>query len=163
VTSEWNDYDGMVASLRSWVEVRGISHALLDELAGMAKGHTGKLLGEAQPKHFGTFTLLAMMATLGLKCRFVEDTEMVEQMRPHWEPCNSERRRTLRKARIGKVTLARVLPFVVKELGRRGAEARNRNLSPERRRQISRLAGLASGRARLRRGLMEAARKETSK
>jgi hypothetical protein len=160
--SDWRDYDGMAAQLRSWVEERGISYAVLDELAGLAKGHSGKLLGEAQVKHFSSFSLLAVMASLGLKCRFEEDPEMVEQMRPHWEQCDAAQRRTLRKARLGKVTIGRVFPVIAREMQKRGSEARNARLSPARRSEIARKAGLASGRARLRRGLMEAAEETRS-
>jgi general stress protein YciG len=155
--SEWRDYDGLVGQLRSWVEARGISYALLDELAGLAKGHSGKLLGDAQVRQFSSFSLLAVMATLGLKCRFEEDPEMVEQMRPHWVQCDSAQRRTCRQARIGKTTMARVFPIVSKEIARRGGEARKAKLTPAQRSEIARKAGKASGRARLRRGLMEAA------
>jgi hypothetical protein len=156
-TTEWNDYDAMVAQLRSWVDARGISSALLDELSGLAKGHSGKLLGDAQVKQFGLFSLFAIMATLGIRCRFEEDPAMAEQMRPHWEPCQALQRRTCRQARLGKTTMARVFPFVSKEIAKRGGEARRDKLSPAQRRAIARKAGLASGRARLRRGLMDEA------
>jgi hypothetical protein len=156
----WGDYDGMITQLRSWVDARGISSALLDELAGLAKGHSGKLLGDARVKHFSTFSLLAVMATLGIRCRFEEDPEMAEQMRVHWIKCDSAQRRTKRLARIGKGTIARVLPVVARELGKRGAVACHSSMTPAQRSARARKAGQASGRARLRRGLLEAA-KET--
>jgi hypothetical protein len=157
VEGAWRDYDGMVAQLRAWVTARGISLALLDELAGLSKGHSGKLLGDGQVKQFGTFALLAVMATLGIKCQFVEDSEAVERMRQHWEKCDAAQRRTCRQARIGKVTMARMFPVISREIARRGGEARRDKLTPARRAEIARRAGKASGRARLRKGLVEAA------
>jgi hypothetical protein len=153
--SEWRDYDGMVAQLRSWVEARGISYALLDELANLAAGTTGHVLGEAQTKRLGMMSLLAMMSTLGLRCRFEEDPALVEQMRPHWEQCEVGKQRTHREARIGKTAMKRVFPAVLRELSKRGNAARNIALSAARRRAIARKAGKASGRARLRKGLFE--------
>ena len=157
----FRDYDAMVAQLRTWVDTRGISLALLDDLSGLAKGHTGKLLGDARVKHFSTFSLFAVMATLGIRCRFEEDHEMVEQMRPHWEPCEVTQRRTQRRAPLGKTTMERVIPDVVRELGKRGAAALNGRLTAEERIASARKAGKASGRARLRKGLMETAGRST--
>ena len=123
-TTEWNDYDAMVAQLRSWVDARGISSALLDELSGLSKGHSGKLLGDAQVKQFGLFSLFAIMATLGIRCRFEEDPAMAEQMRPHWEHCNVKQRRIGNVARpVGKTTLNRMTPIVAREMGRKGGKA----------------------------------------
>jgi hypothetical protein len=153
----WHDYDGLVAQLKSWVEMRGISYETLDALSNLAKGHSGKLLGDAQVRHLSSFSLLAMMATLGIRCRFEEDPDAVAQMTPHWEPCDVAQRRTQRRAPIGKKTMERVIPDVARELGRRGAAALNGRLTPAQRRASARKAGLASGRARLRRGLMEVA------
>jgi hypothetical protein len=116
------------------------------------KAISGKLLGGGQIKYFSAFSLIAMMTTLGLKCQFVEDPEMVGQMRPHWEQCDTAQRRTCRQARIGKITMARMFPVVSKEIARRGGEARKIKLSPAERSAIARKAGQALGRARLRRG-----------
>jgi hypothetical protein len=153
--SEWRDYDGLVAQLRSWVPARGISYALLDELANFAAGYTGHVLGDAQTKRLGMQSFLGMMATLGLRCRFEEDPELVEQMRPHWEQREVGKQRTCREARIGKTAMKRVFPAVPRELSRRGNAARNIALSAAKRRAIARKAGKASGRARLRKGLFE--------
>lgn len=153
----FRDYDGLVEQLRMWFEERRISHVKLDELAGLAQGHAGKILGEAQIKKFSTFSLFAVSQTLGLRFRLEEDPELVAQMRQHWEQCEVAQKRTLRKAQLGKATKARVFPVIAREMQKRSNNMRNHQLSPEQRTDIARKAGKASGRARLRKGLMEAA------
>jgi hypothetical protein len=139
-------------------ETNSAPHAAVPVFA--TPGYTGKLLGAAQINQFGVTALLAISATLGLCFDVRIDPEQEALMRPHWEPGQHMQRRTCRQARIGKVTMARAFPVVAKEIAKRGGEARRDKLSPARRRAIAREAGRASGRARLRRGLMEAASPE---
>jgi hypothetical protein len=151
-------YDGLIVALRARVAEIGLNQRLIDELSGLTPGLTGKLLGAACPTKFGFSSLLPIMATLGLRFGVMVDPEQEALMKPHWEPGQAMQRRTQRRARLGKITMERVIPDVVRELGKRGALALNGKLTPAQRSANARKAGRASGRARLRRGLMDEAR-----
>jgi hypothetical protein len=148
-----NGYDGLQAAVRARVAETGLNSRMIDELSGLTPGYTGKLLGAAQINQFGVTALLAIMATLGLRFDVAVDPLQEALMRPHWECGDGAQRRNQRLARLGKMTINRVLPEVMRELGKR----RVGKLTPEQRSALGRKAGLASGRARLRRGLMNEA------
>ncbi len=93
-----------------------------------------------------------MFAALGLRCVVTVDPEQEDVMRPHWEPGQAMQRRNKRLARLGKTAIARALPEVMRELAKRQSD----KMTPAQRRAQARKAGKASGRARLRRGLIEA-------
>lgn len=164
----FNDYDGLVAQLRLWIEGRGLSQEMLEVLAGLSKGHVGKLLGDTQIKKFSTFSMFAVTSTLGLRFRLEEDPVLVEQMRPHWEACSVKLRRIGNLARpAGKTTVNRLMPAVAKEMGRRGGKAnrqqalagkaRMAKMTPDELREYQKSA--AKSKAKLRKGLTEAAAK----
>jgi hypothetical protein len=154
IIGEASDYDGAIAAIRARVHHLGLSHVLIDELANLASGYTGKLLGESQVKQMSWRSFLAITETLGIATVFVVDPKLVAQMEPHWERGASEKRRTLRKAPLGKVTIERVFPVIAREMQKRSSEVRTSQLTPAQRIAIARKAGKASGRARLRRGMI---------
>jgi hypothetical protein len=151
-------YDALQAALRVRVAETGLNSRMIDELSGLTPGYTGKLLGAAQIEQFGMASLLAISATLGLCFDVKIDDIQSEIMRQFWEPGQHMQRRNQRLVRLGKTTINRVLPEVMRELGKRRLE----KLTPEQRSALGRKAGLASGRARLRRGLTEAAVKAST-
>jgi hypothetical protein len=155
-----NGYDGLIVAVRARVAETGLNSRMIDELSGLTPGYTGKLLGAAQIEQFGLTGLLAIAATLGLAFDVKIDPVQEALMRPHWQPGQHMQRRTNRQARIGKMTMERMLPEITKELGKRGGNACSSRLTPAQRHARARKAGKASGRARLRRGLMEAAKEK---
>jgi hypothetical protein len=161
IIGEASDYDGTIAAIRARVETLGLSHLLIDELANLPGGYTGKLLGECQVKQLSWRSFLAVTETLGIATVFVIDPKLVAQMEPHWERGAEKNRRTLRKAPLGKVTIERVFPVITREMQKRSNEVRNSKLTPAQRATIARKAGKASGRARLRKGLWDAARRNS--
>jgi hypothetical protein len=155
IVGTFRDYDAMVPVIRARIAELGLSYADVDRLAGLAGGHTGKLLGDARVKQFGLYSFLRMTETVGLRGALFVDQALVEEMRRHWSKCDTAQKRASRKAPLGKATLARVFPVVVREMQKRGVDVRSRNLTPAQRSAIARKAGKASGRARLRKGLRE--------
>jgi hypothetical protein len=151
-----NGYDGLIVAMRARVAETGLNSRMIDVLSGLTPGYTGKLLGAAQIEQFGMASLLAISATLGLCFDVKVDPEQEALMRPHWEPGQYMQRRNQRLVRLGKTAINRVLPEVMRELGKR----RVGELTDQQRRALGRKAGLASGRARLRRGLIEAAKEK---
>lgn len=152
-----NGYDGAIVAVRARMAETGTTCAKIDELAGVPAGYTAKLVGDARPKQFSLDSWLAILAALALANDLRPDPQQEALMRPHWEPGQDLLRRTLRKAPVGRVTIRRMLPVIAKEMQKRGSAVRSHNLSPSQRSAIARKAGKASGRARLRKGLMEMA------
>jgi hypothetical protein len=157
-----NGYDGLIVALRARVAEIGLNQRLIDELSGLTPGLTGKLLGAACPTKFGFSSLLPIMATLGLRFGVMVDPEQEALMKPHWEPGQAMQRRPKRLARLGETTIKRMFPIVASEMGKRGGKARMRKMTPEQLRRHQQRAGKASGRARLRRGLAEAAKEASA-
>jgi hypothetical protein len=149
----------MIVALRERVAEIGLNSRTIDELSGVTPGYAGKLLGAAQIEQFGLNAFLAISATLGLCFDVRIDPQQEALMLPYWETGQQSQRRNQRLARLGKTTINRVLPEVMRELGKR----RLGKLTPEQLRRHQQLAGRASGRARLRKGLMEAARRGMAK
>ena len=162
VVGRASDYDGSIAAIKARLAEVKISYSRLDELANLPDGWSGKVLGDAQVRDMNWRHFLAMIETLGIGCMFYVDPKLVEQMQPHWDECQVLQRRTNRLAKIGKKTLQRVFPVVLREHASRAGKG-NLKLSAEFRSERARLAGKASGRARLRKGIAEAARARVKK
>jgi hypothetical protein len=157
-----HDYDASIAGIKQRIAVLGIPYRIIDELALLPSGFTGKTLGDSQVKQLSWRSFLAMTQTVGLTTLFVVDPKLVEQMRPHWERGEVNKIHTSKLARIGKATMNRVFPVVIKEFARSGGKARMARMTAKQRQQFASAGGRASGRARLRKGLMEAARKAST-
>jgi hypothetical protein len=145
----FSDYDGLVAALRERASQIGLSFAAIDELANIGEAATAKYLSDLRVKNLALKSFFAISETLGVRAIFVEDERLLAQMKPHWQ------RRDERKAhrashlakRLGPTTIARVLPTVAREMGRRGG-AKRRELPPEVRRALARAAARVRWRAR---------------
>lgn len=137
------DYDSMVEAFRRRIVELGITYATVDDLANFAKGHTAKLLGPTMPKKFGSLTFNALTATLGVKWVMLQDDEASAKMADHWEKRERSRHRACKQASVGKTTIKRVFPAVIKEFASRGGRARAAKQTPEQRRSIASRAGRA--------------------
>jgi hypothetical protein len=90
---------------------------------------------------------------LGVRALLYVDPELVEQMRPQWERRNELKVHSAspNAKRLGRVTVARVLPQIASEMGRRGHLARMKSTTPAQRRAIGRLGAEARWQGRGRR------------
>jgi hypothetical protein len=75
VLAEFADYDGQWAAIRARVDAMGITRHELDHLSGMQEGYSGKVLGPAQIKKFGKYSLGATLGGIGCKLLLVEDPD----------------------------------------------------------------------------------------
>jgi hypothetical protein len=121
----------------------GLTDRFFDESSGLARGHVGKLLGAARVKGLGASSIRDMNSTLALKFIVVVDSEAEEFMRDRWEKRLRPAARASREAPLGKVTMKRVRPVVLRELSRLGNAARQKALAPSHRRRIAQLAAKA--------------------
>src|SRR5262249_28771857 len=114
---EFTDYDAMVEAIRQHAATIGLSYQVIDELSGLAEGHTGKLLADLRVKNFGLPTFLSITETLGIRAVFYVDPNLVRRMRPMWEKRDQRKAHPKRLAPVGRVTLKRIIPIAAAELG----------------------------------------------
>jgi hypothetical protein len=104
----------------------GLSLAALDQLSGLAVGHSSKCLSPARTKSPTTRTLFAMLDSLALSVLFIIDPSKLDRVQPRW------RRRAeamVRQRAISATTIARARPHIVAELARRAARPRWANMA----------------------------------
>lgn len=144
-------YNDLVAALRIRKEQLGLSDAMLDEVAGLASGHTGKILGPSRDRGIGSATLETLMMALAFDFIMVNSPTKLAEMRRHYQPRHQSRVRN--NQRVGKEALSRVM----RELGNMrasqmlasgllasfasaGGKARQTKLSKQQRRKLAQLA-----------------------
>jgi hypothetical protein len=88
-----SSYDDLISAFRERVDGLNISRHELDHLAGLTLGHSGKLLGQAQVKRFGSVTLGLMLGAIGCKLILVEDPEQTAKIRKHAQPVDHANQR----------------------------------------------------------------------
>jgi hypothetical protein len=144
LVGEFSNYDAMIAALRARASQIGLSYESIDTLASLGESATAKYLSDLRPKTFGLQTFLAITETLAIKAVFVEEEKLLAQMRSHWRRRDEKkaRRSSHHAKRLGPITVARVLPTIAAEMGRRGG-ARRRELAPEVRSKLAQAAAKA--------------------
>jgi hypothetical protein len=142
IVGQFENYDELIERLRERAAGIELPYRVLDELAGLAEGHTGHLLGAMRKRHFSINSLLSVARALGVKSVMVVDETLVAEMKPMWQRRDSSRVHAKRCARIGATTMKRIVPIAAAEMGRRGG-AKRRKLPPEVRRRLAQAAARA--------------------
>ena len=134
--AEVRSYRDLQAALRDWCAKIRMTREELDDEAGLANGHSGKLLGAHAGKKFGEVSLGRVLAGTRSKLLLVVDDESLDwieqRIAGHRNACEAQPQHRkhwrLKKGRgWGRVMAAR----------------RARKLSPERRSEIARHAAQA--------------------
>jgi hypothetical protein len=125
-----HDHDELVAVLRQRKAALALSDAIVDELAGLATGHTGKLLGPAPVKTLGRISLSALLVVLALKLIVIEDPDQVARIGKAWQ------RRDSKRAHPASYSLNQARPLVLARAARKAAKARWAGKSAEERRSV---------------------------
>jgi hypothetical protein len=139
----FTDYDSLVEQLRARIGAVGLSYRVLEEIAGLPEGGAGKYLADARARHLSVDSLLKISEAVGIRGMFVTDEKLLRKMQPLFEMRDGRKVHARRRAKLGAVTLRRVRPAVLSELGKRGAAARNAKLGPEARRALAQAAARA--------------------
>jgi len=146
--AEISDYPSLVAALRDRKAQIGITDQVMDELAGWARGYTGKILGPASVKTIGQMSFGVCLGVLGVKLILVEDQEMMQQMEQRWEqryrPANVDAHA------ISMRLIERVKPAIFRQVAADLTRARKK-IRPSTRRRIAKQAALARWRRRKKR------------
>jgi hypothetical protein len=121
-----------------------VSYSVLDQITELGEGSVGKYLAPVRTRSLTISSMLRIATALGVKPVLVVDPQLVAEVSPLWERRNEQKvhRSSHHAKRLGKITIARVLPQVAAELGRRGG-IRRRELPAETRRALARAAALA--------------------
>jgi hypothetical protein len=135
--------DEIAAALRDRIKVLNVSYATVDLLTGLPEGYAGKLLGGAAVRKLGHVSLPLMLKGTGLALAVVEDPEAYAQLKNRYVPrCRSQR--AINKERpLGARMMARLVPLVFRDVGRRGGLASAQRLTAEQRSARARKAALA--------------------
>jgi hypothetical protein len=147
LVGRFETYDDLVERIRERAASIGLSYSVVDSISNLAEGHTGKVLADLRAKQMGVGTLLAITRTLGIRGMLYVDPALVKEISPQWEQRDTLKAHPRSAKRFGQRTMARVLPTIAAEMGRRGG-ARRRELPAEERRRLAQQASWARWRRR---------------
>ena len=99
----------------------GLSLVSLDQLSGLASGHSSKCLSPARTKSPTTRTLFALLDSLALSLVLLIDGSKVERISPSWRPRSEAK---VREKALSPVALQRARPIVVADLARKASRPR---------------------------------------
>ncbi len=150
----FTDYQSFIALLRARKEQLSLSDLALDDFAGLAPGHTGKVLGPSQVKGMGVLSFTLLLDALGLSGTLHVDPAKAARLSGRWAGAAS-RRSFVRPN--GPMSVKRARPIVLSAAARKAAKARWAKAPPELR--AATVAALNAARAakRLRAGTSNAA------
>lgn len=144
VLGEATDADGLIEIYRRRKDELGLTNEWFDEYSGLARGHVGKLLGDARAKNLGATTLHALNCSLAVKFLVVIDLEQTAIMQARWE---MRERPIVMRATASKRAIERFLPIItrhrMKTLAPLGGRARAAKMTPKQRSKSARKAARA--------------------
>lgn len=115
-------YDALIEAFRARKALLGLSDATVDELGGLASGHTGYLLGPSRTKSLSPLTIDVLLAVLALKLHVVEDIEASKVMQGRWQQRVQSHVRA-NSARVSQKIIERAKPLVLKDFAKAGGKA----------------------------------------
>jgi hypothetical protein len=107
-------FDELIDALGEMRVKRKLSYANLDELVGLTRGHSEKILGPARVRGLSPVIFDALLPALGIRLAVIEDPEAIAAMARRWEPRDESNVRN--SQRISRRLLDRARPFVLQEL-----------------------------------------------
>jgi hypothetical protein len=139
-----NAYTRMISAFRDRAQQRkiAVSSAAVADLAGLATYYIPKLLQANPVRRVGINSLGPLLAVLGLKMILVEDAEAVKIYGARI-PARNEYCAHMLTVKAGRGKQQLVSVRLLRRIAPLGGAARNRSLSPARRRQIARKAARA--------------------
>jgi hypothetical protein len=125
IIGEARDHEELVALLRQRKMALQVSDQCLDELAGLAVGHSSKVLGPVPVTALGRITLSALLGALALKLVVVEDKEQAASIGKRWH------RKQVHHDRAAALSLKQARPIILSRGARKAAKARWEGVTPE--------------------------------
>lgn len=139
----------LVDAFRARKDDLGLSDAVMDELGGLASGHSSKIL--TQTKGFGSVTLDILLKVLCLRLVVVEDMDQLRRMESRYDR-REDIRIQVNANRLASTLLKRAKPHILREMSMKGVEARKLKTDKVKQSQIGRHAARVRwGKARAKR------------
>ncbi len=79
VYASCDSYGRLIEALAHRAAELGMTHAAVDQLAGLQEGYTSKCFGPSMTKHLGALTLFLVLPALGLRLTLIRDDAAAEQ------------------------------------------------------------------------------------
>ncbi len=136
------DYHGLIEALRARKDALGLSNEIVDELGGLTRGHTDKILGPSRNKNLSPMTFDVMLGVLALQVSLVPDIDAALKMESRWEKRSPAHVRA-KCSLVSKKVLDSARPHILSEMSAKGVEARKTKLTPIQRSKIARKAAKA--------------------
>jgi transcriptional regulator with XRE-family HTH domain len=86
IIGEFKDYNSLRDALRAIRETQNISFELLDELAGMSRGHSSKVLAPHGSRRITLQSLAWIFGGLGVNAVLVNDPDTLKMIQPRLKP-----------------------------------------------------------------------------
>ena len=141
-------HSDLIEVFRLMKERLQLTNEFCDDVGGLTKGHTDKILGPTEAKNIGpvTFDLFCEMFAIEFHVRI--DLDAAKRMEAVWEGRERPLYPNARVKRISKKLIERAKPHVLKDFSSLGNAARNAMLPSEHRSKIARKAARARWRKR---------------
>jgi hypothetical protein len=127
-----------------------LTNEFCDDVGGLTKGHTDKILGPTEAKNIGPVTFDLFCEMFAIEFRVHIDLSAVKRMEAVWEGRERPLYPNARVKRISKKLVERAKPLVFKDSGRIGGIVRSHLLTPKQRSEIASKAAKARHRKRRR-------------
>lgn len=140
VLARFDDWDGMVEALRAAKAHRSLSDNFCDDRAGLARGHTNKVLGPSRDKNLSMMTFDTFAELFAVQFFMAPNPAAEARMIDRWEGRDISNVR-VESGRISQRMLERAKPLVLRQSGQHANGARNRILTREHKAKIASKAG----------------------
>lgn len=124
----------------------GLTFEFIDEVGGLSRGHSDKVLSRTEQKRLGYDTFALFTSLFAVEFRVHIDMAAVKEMQDVWE----ERKRPLfphrKPGQVSKKLVAMATPHVFRAMGRKSASARMLCSTAEQRIKIAKKAARKSSR-----------------
>lgn len=139
--------DDLVEAYRKIKELRELSNDWCDEVGGLTRGHTDKVLGRSRQKNLSPMTQALYSELFAVEFHMVVDLEAVKRMQGRWEQRDSSNVRMDAK-RLSRSLIDIAKPIIARENGKAGGLARLTKMTETERQKIARKGGRARQRNR---------------
>lgn len=141
-------HSDLIDVFRMMKERLNLTNEFCDDVGGLTKGHTDKILGPTESKNIGPVTFDLFCEMFAIEFHVKIDMEAVKRMEAVWEGRERPLYPDARVKRISKKLIERAKPHVAQQMGRAGAAKKMVMLSAEHRSKIARKAARARWRKR---------------
>jgi hypothetical protein len=129
-----------VEVFRIMKERLGLTNDFMDEVGGLTRGHTDKILGRSEQKRVGYDTFALYTLLTAVEFRVYVDMAAVKRMEAVWEKRERPLFHHAKVGRISKKVIKAAKPIILKETGRYGGLVTAHMRTPEQRSSAARKA-----------------------